>query len=475
MIQRRRFLSSLAAPLAVRASALGRGATAPSDRVTVGIIGAGQRAMFEARQYPWFDNAVIVAVCDAQDERMFQAKAELEKLYAEQQPGRPNNGIRTYADFQDLLAQKDIDAVYIVSPDHWHVPMWIPAARAGKHIHGEKPLGVSVEQNLAALKAIRNSKKVFQYGAELRAYPDARKGIELVLNGRIGKVLRVYAVSPGSARGGSPSPVIPIPKGFRYDAWLGPAPAKPFCADRCLAESPRAIFNVSDYTLGNIANWAAHPLDQIQRWADASGRTDPPLRYEGWGKFPESGLCDTALRWNVRCTWADGLDMHFTDSRTYHELPEAPHAAGSWGREPNGTESIMPNGAVFIGTEGWVIVSYGKVLTNPASLFDSAIGPNEKRVMSSELEKIPEGLPKGFQQTLTAGHHQNWIRAIRNGTPAVDDIESAYRSDMVSQLAELCIRTGEPVVWDPEKETVTGNETARAMMRKPMRSPWGSL
>ena len=471
---RRRFAGALAAPLVVSPAALGRGAAAPSDRVTVGIIGSGQRAMFEAGQYPWFDNAVIIAVCDAQESRRLDAKATLEKLYAAQRPDSPNRGIRMYADFHELLAQKDIDAVYIASPDHWHVSMLIPSLEAGKYVHCEKPLGVSVEQDLAALRAVRKYGQLFQYGAELRAFPGAAKALELVLNGRIGKLQRIYAVSPGSRSGGSAAPAIPIPKGWDYDAWLGPAPARPFCADRCLTDNPRGIFNISDYTLGNIANWAAHPLDQIQRWAGAVGRQDPPVLYEGSGRFPEQGLYDTALQWNVRCSWADGLEMHFMDSDTYHNLPDVPHPPEVWGRGADGSAvKVMPNGSVFVGAEGWVIVNYGKVITHPASLITSEIGANEKRLPHSALDRIPAGLPKGFQQTLTAGHHQSWIRSIRTGAPSVDDIESAFRSDMVSQLSDLCIRTGAPVRWDPVRQTITNNETARAMLRKPMRSPWG--
>jgi len=123
---RRTFLKS-AAPLIVTAGALGRDATPPSDRVTVGIIGSGGRAVFETRQYPSFDNTVIVAVCDAQESRRLSAKETLERQYAEQRPGNPNRGIRMYGDFRELLAQKDIDAVYIASPDLWHVSMLIPA------------------------------------------------------------------------------------------------------------------------------------------------------------------------------------------------------------------------------------------------------------------------------------------------------------------------------------------------------------
>lgn len=456
----------------VPASALGLAATPPSDRVTVGILGSGLRAVFETRQYPWFDNATIVAVADAQQSRREQAAAELEKTYAAQ--NRPHRGIRQYRDFHELLARPDIDAVYIASPDHWHVSMLLPALKAGKHVHCEKPLGVSIEQDLAARNAARQSKKVFQYGAELRAFPDATKAIELVLNGRIGAVKQIYVVGPPSTSGGAASPTIPIPEGFDYDAWLGPAPVHPFCPDRCLTMEPRGIFNIADYTLGNIANWAAHPLDQVQRWADATGRHHPPTRYEGSGKFPTSGLYDTSIQWDVRCTWPDGLELRFLDSHSYHTLAAAPHPPVVWGRTSTGGEDRrMPNGSVFVGTDGWVIINYGRVLTQPASLMDSVIGPNEKRVLHSALDKIPDGLPKGFQQTLTAGHHQSFIRSVRTGAPSVDDIESAFRSDMISQLADLCIRTGAPLQWDPVRDTISGNEMARMMIRKPMRSPWG--
>jgi hypothetical protein len=461
----------LAPPMIVSASALGRGATPPSDRVTVGIIGSGQRAVFETLQYPCFDNAVIVAVSDAVRNHAQSAKDALEKQYDLKQPGRPNCGIRMYDDFRELLAQKDIEGVYNVAPDHWHVSMLLRSLKAGKHVHVEKPLGVSVEQDLAAVKAVRKfPKQICQYGAELRAFPDARKAIELVLNGRIGKVQKIYVVSPANNAGGSATPVLPVPDGFNYDAWLGPAPAKPFCYDRCLRPDRAGIFNISDYTLGLINNWAAHPLDQMQRWADASGRKDPPVHYQGSGTFPKEGLFDCATQWRVQCTWADGLVLDFMDNRTYLDLPDVPHPV------INPPDVTVPNGVVFMGTEGWVLVSYGndgKVVTQPASLMESVIGSNEIHILDSALETIPDSLPKGFQQTLTAGHHQNWIRAIRTGSSVVDPIESAFRSDMISQLSQICIRTGQPVQWDPKKETIMGNDEATKMMKRPMRAPWG--
>jgi Oxidoreductase family, NAD-binding Rossmann fold/Oxidoreductase family, C-terminal alpha/beta domain len=472
---RRRFLEStagaFAAPLIVPASALGRGATAPSERVTVGIIGSGGRAVFETQTYPWFDNAEIVAVCDAQESRRVAAREKLEKLYGERKPGGAHRGIGMYADFRELLARKDIDAVYIATPDHWHVPITIAAMKAGKHCHTEKPLGVSIEQDLATLKAVRKYKKIFQYGAERRATAEARKAVELVLNGRIGKVQKVYVVGPPSEAGGSATPVIPLPKGFDYNMWLGPAPEKPFCADRCLQGSRgrNGIFFIYDYTLGFLANWSAHPLDQIEWWAEHSLRKTIPVNYVGSGKIAKDGLFDTVVQWDVHCTYADGLELQYVDSLTYGTYTDAPQPEMPWGRK--GVTKVH-NGAVFIGTEGWVIVSYEKVSTSPSTLMDSVIGPNEIHLPDSALASIPAGMPRGHQEVATAGLHQNWIQAIRNGSQPVGDIESAVRSDMISQLVELCVRTGQSLRWNPEKKTIEGNDQARKMMSRSMRGPW---
>lgn len=469
---RRTFLGTAAAPLIVPSSVLGRGgATPPSDRVTVGIIGSGGRAVFETKQYPSFDNVEIVALCDAQESRRSSAKETLEKTYAERRPGVTRKGMRLYPDFRDLLAQRDIDGVYIATPDHWHPLVLIAAMKAGKHCHCEKPLGVSIEMDFAALAAVKKYGKVFQYGAERRSTPDARKAIELVLNGRIGKVQKIWVVSPPSETGASPGPEIPVPKGFDYDMWLGPAPMRPFCADRCLEGSKgrQGIFFIYDYCLGFMANWAAHLLDQVEWWASHSGRKSPPVKYEGSGKLPTEGLFDTAYQWDVRCTYDDGLVLHFVDNDTYRSYSEAPHPEMPWGRK--GVMNVH-NAAVFMGTEGYVMVSYEKVVTSPASLMDSVIGPGEIHLPDTALPSIPEGMLKGHQQVATAGHHQNWIHGIKTGQAPVGDIEGAVRSDLVSHLAELVVRTGQGLTWDPVKRTIVGNDAARKMMSRPIRGGW---
>jgi hypothetical protein len=461
-IARRRFLTSTAGAVAasiVPASALGRGgATAPSNRVAVGIIGTGGRGMYEGRSYASFDNCEVVALCDVQESRRTEAKQVFEKLYAARKPGY-RGGIRTSNDFRELLSRKDIDAVYIATADHWHVPITVAAVQAGKDCHTEKPLGVNIEHDLAALKTVRKHHRIFQYGAERRSTPEARHAIELVLNGRIGKVQKIYVVSPGSETGASATPVIPVPQGFDYDLWLGPAPEAPFCHDRCLGTGQRnGIFHIRDYSIGFIAGWAAHPLDQVQWWADNSDLTIP-VTYEGNGKVPTEGLFNCSYQWDLRCTYANGLVMHFSDSETYKKKADAPH--------PNLGGPAVHNAAIFVGTEGWVAIAYGQIATHPASLMTSEIGPNEIHLHKSPLVQRDLHIQDGV-----APHHQDWIESVRSRKDPVDPIESAVKSDLISQLSDLAIRTGRTIHWDPINEIVVGDKAAQKMMSQPMRKPW---
>lgn len=208
----------------------------------------------------------------------------------------------------------------------------------------------------------------------------------------------------------------------------------------------------------------------MQWRADNAGRKSPPTSYEGSGKIATGGLFDIVCEWDVKCTYDDGLVLHMLDNRSYKKYRDAPQPEMPFGR-PGVTN--LHNGAVFIGTEGWAIAAYEKLVTHPPSLADSVISPKEIHLPDSSLPAIPEGMNKGHQQAATAAHHQNWIKAIRGGTKPVGDIEGAVSSDLVSLLSELCIRTGQSLRWDPVKQTIMDNDIARMMIRRPMRSPWG--
>ncbi len=449
---RREFLSAAACaflPNLIPPGALGFGGTPPSGRVNVGLIACGGRAMAEARCLVSCEQCQIVAVCDPWESKRLRAKQVFEQHYAGRKRSGAYKGCDAYSDFRDVLAREDVDAVYIATPDHWHVPITIAAARAGKDMHTEKPLGVSIEQDLAARDAVRRFGRVFQYGAERRSTTAARRAVELVLNGRIGKVQAVYVVSPASVQGGSGAPTLPVPAELDYDLWLGPAPYAPFSRDRCMAAGgANGIFHIYDYAIGFIAGWAAHPLDQVQWWADQMG-LGIPVTYEGTGALPDNGLFNCLIQWDVHCRYANGLPLRFMDAAT--------------ARQQDFPGMRDHNAATFVGTDGWVSISYSGVQMHPESLASTVIGPNEIHLQNGNRTGGEYVEP----------HHANWINSILSRRDPVGNIESAVRSDLISHLSDLCVRVGRPIRWDPVKETIVGDDTARRMMSRAMRAPWG--
>ncbi len=436
------FTGALAAPAIVPSSVLGRGITPPSDRVALGLIGSGGRGVYEGRLYTESDTCEFVAVCDPREDRRTRAKEIFEKLYAQRSPGGTYKGLKAYNDFRELLLREDIDAVHIATPDHWHVPITLAAARAGKDTLTEKPLGVSIEEDLLTRKVVRKHKRIFQYGAERRSTAEARHAIELVVNGRVGKVHTVYVICPHSHSGGSATPVLPVPEGFDYDLWLGPAPEAPFCHDRCLVEDNRnGIFHIFDYAIGFIAGWGAHPLDQVQWWADNAGMKIP-VTYEGTGVIPAEGLFNVVTHWDMTCRYENGVLMRFLDDETAKKYPDLP--------------GILDHGnaATFVGPDGWISVSYQGVRSHPASLLESKIGPNEIHLQVSP------------------SHQLGFVECVKSRKDPVGNVESAVSSDLVSHLCEISIRTGRRIRWDPVKETIVGDGEAQKRMSRPMRKPW---
>jgi hypothetical protein len=423
-------------PTIIPSSALGKdGAVAPSERVAIGVIGCGSRSG-AAIEYKQYAKSEIVAVCDPiRDRRLQKAKAW------------GVNDHHHYNDFRDLLAREDIDAVHIATGDHWHVPISLAAARAGKDVYCEKPLGLSIEQDLAAREIVDKHKRVFQYGTQQRSQSHMRMGLELVLNGHIGELQEIYVWAPHGASGGSGTPVIPVPEGYDLDLWTGPAEPAPFSHDRNLGQGQRkAIYHVYDYAIGFIAGWGAHPVDILQWWADESGR-GIPVTYKGTGTIPTEGLFNTLTHWDVECTYADGLKMYFMDDETAkkpeRKVPNMDQIGKSFG-----------NCTMFMGSKGWIALSRGGWKFSSDELRRMAKDPGPKRLAVSR------------------GHQRNFVDAILVREQPVSDLHSAVQSDIICQMGDICIRTGETVGWDPVKETVVGSADAVAMMHRNMRKPW---
>lgn len=398
--------AAVAVPYLIPSTALGNADTPPpSERVTIGHIGVGVRGLHH--EFRSCKGMECVAIADPYQDRR-EGAARLVKAKA-------------YADFRDLLARDDIDAVTIATPDHWHIPIAILAARAKKDVYGEKPLGLTIEQDLACRQVFAETGRVFQYGTQQRSIPHCRFGCELVRSGRIGQLQRIEVIAPNGSAGGSLRE-IPVPPTLDYDLWLGPAPVSPYTADRC--KNPGHFF-IHDYSIGYLAGWGAHPLD-IMIWGNDSDQAGP-LTVEGKGLIPTEGLYDNVLNWDVQIHFADGVELSF--------LP--------------GGDSTK-----FLGSEGWVQIRRSGLDAEPKSLLDSVIGPNDVHLIESP------------------NHAQNFIDAVKSRQPTVSPLDQAVRSDILSQLCDIAVRTGRKITWDPKQEVIVGNDEAVKMTYREMRAPW---
>jgi len=236
------------------------GADAPSKQIAVGHIGVGGRGTGLMGGFLGQPECRVVAVSDCFGSRREQAAHNVDAHYKV-------TGCRKYADFRELCADPGIDAVVVATPDHWHVLAALEAVRNGKHVYVEKPLGISVEQDHTLREAVNRYGVQFQYGTQQRAQSHMRWVCEMVVNGRLGKLLAVEVDSPGGIQGGSTEP-IPVPEDLDYDRFLGPAPEAPYTSDRCTSNGS---YHISDFALGFIAGWGAHPLD-IMVWGWATRR-----------------------------------------------------------------------------------------------------------------------------------------------------------------------------------------------------------
>jgi hypothetical protein len=425
--------AALGFPTIIPSSVLGKnGQVAPSNRVNVGVLSCGAQSG-SAASYKHYDKSQIVAVCDpVLDRRVARAKAW---------------GVTDhYNDFRDVLAREDVDAVHISTADHWHIPMSLAAARAGKDVYCEKPLGLSIEQDLKAREIVTTHKRVFQYGAQQRSSAACRMGIELVLNGHVGDVEEVYVWAPGGESGGSATPVLPVPDGFDYDLWLGPAPEAPFSFDRCLNREykGKAIWFNYDYAIGFLGGWGAHPMDQLQWWADHVGM-GIPHEYKATGNIPTEGLFNTVTHWDMDAVYANGVKLHFMDTQT---------AKAELAKHPINGLKFQENCTVFKGSKEWVAVSRGVFQASTDDIRRRAKDPGPIRLKKSN------------------DHKHNFIDSVLSREQPLGTLDSAIQSDIICHMADLCIRTKETLKWDAKTETVVGSEDSVARMHRPMRAPW---
>ncbi len=438
-VSRRRFLKtsafSLALPALVPGSVMGK--NPPSERVNVGLIGCGNQSRADAPRMMALDDTQLVAVCDVnragREYRIPEhhrgrvpVQKEVNEYYAEKTGNAHYHGCDAYEDFREVLGRSDIDAVMIVTPDHWHALMTCMAAKAGKAIYCQKPLSLTVHDGQQMVKAVRKYNVVLQTGSQYRSNPVVRRVAELVRNGRIGKVERATAIvnSNGAGPGVDWKPM-PVPEGFNYDMWLGPAPKEPYHVDRCFY---RFRF-ILDYSGGQVTNTGHHSNDIVQ-WVLGKDGTGP-VEFEDTGsQWPSEGsLWNTATHTSFRARHADGIELI---CRT---------------QDPG-------FGARFEGTEGWIEYQYNKILCEPESIKDSVIGDDEIHLPVSD------------------NHYRNFIDAVKAGVDPIEPVEAGYRTVSICHLGNIAMRLKRKIRWDPEKEEIVGDPEAASMLRRPYRAPW---
>ena len=431
-MSRRRFLAGIlaasVAPAIVPRRVLG-GQNAPSRKIHLGHIGTGGQGTGLLRNFLTVESAISAAICDPYRQRRERAAG----FVKEAQGHDP----KLYNDFRELLADPAIDAVVIAPPDHWHVPIGLAAVRAGKHVYIEKPLGHSLAQNKAMLEACRKTGRVFQYGTQQRSQEMLKRGVELVLNGYIGDLQRLEVWAPEGIGGGSLEE-IPVPEGLDYELYIGPAPMKPCTKDRI---TTAASWYCSDYALGFIAGWGAHPLD-IAIWG-MEDDTKGPINFRGTGDFPTpKGLFDTCAAWDVEITLAGGIPMRFMSTERAKPIVAKYRS------------DFQGDGTTFFGSKGWVSLSReGAAASHPEWL----------KLRTCEGTK---------RVTYYNRYYKAFVDSVRDGLPSISPIEDAVRSDALSHLSLLAIKSGGEVVWDPMGYRILSPESLNAQMSHPIRGKW---
>lgn len=423
-ISRRDFVKSAAAaaalPVIVPRSALGDAAKAAAgERLGLGFIGMGTQNRGLLNGFIGQKDVQVLAVCDVDTTRRDNAKRVVEERYAQQIKGGQYKGCAAYTDFREVLARKDIDAVVIATPDHWHAILVLEACKAGKDIYCEKPLCLTIREAQLMIDAVRKHKRVFQTGSQQRSDREFRLACELVRNGRIGKIKSIQV------NVGPPSRWCDLPEekeepGLDWDRWLGPAPKRPYNS----VLSPRGVHkhfpawrNYREYSGGMMTDWGAHHFD-IAQWGlgmDQSGPVEiiPPA--------------DPKATIGVRYLYANGVEVVHSGSR---------------------------RGVLFIGSNGEINVDRGFLQSNPAEIVKTPLEEKDLRLYQSP------------------GHLRDWLNCIRSRQRPICDIEVGARSVTVCHLGNLAYWNHCKLRWDPKIWQFVGADGDNKWLDRDRRDPW---
>jgi predicted dehydrogenase len=450
MISRRSFLrtsAGLAAavgfPTIVPSSVFGQ--MAPSKRINVGSIGVGR--ISRVHDLPAIlkcDDARVMAVCDLDANRVEAGKALINGFYAKKS-GSAYDGVTGYHNFHELLANKDIDAVVVSTPDHQHAMVACAAVRAGKDVYLQKPASLTIAEGRYLSDTVQASGRVLQIGSQQRSSVQFRYAAELVRNGRIGELKHVEIGLPGDPSGPDAA-AMPVPKNLNYDAWLGTTPEVYYTEIRV---HPQTGFDrpgwlrCEQFGAGMITGWGAHHVDSAH-WGMDTEYTGP---VEIWGtaEFPTHGLWDVHGKFLTHARYANGVTMDISGD--------------------------FPNGIKFYGTKGWIFVSRGNeavTASDPtAKLKDAtALAASDPKIIQSEIG------PDEIHLYVSSEQHRNWLDCVKSRQAPISPVEKGHRACSTCLLHHIAMKTGRRLKWDPEAEKFHGDDAANAMLSRPQRAPY---
>jgi predicted dehydrogenase len=382
-----------------------------NNRIKIGCIGIANQGRGNMRAHL----ANVVAVCDVDTSHLNEARNTVQKANGGDCPA--------YKDYRRLLENKNVDAVVITTPDHWHALPTINACQASKHVYCEKPLSLTIVEGRAMVRAARRHNVVVQTGSQQRSDARFRQACELVRSGRIGQVHTVRVGIPGVNFKGPAVADGKPPEVLDYDFWLGPAPQRPYNVNR-VHYNFRFFW---DYSGGQLTNWGAHHLD-IAQWGlgmDESG----PVAVEGTARYHKQGWYEVPESQELTYTYANGIRVICNNANR--------------------------GGTTFEGNKGTIFVTRGRIESTPP-----------------EILKVPLG-EKDVYLTESQNHHANWLDSIRNNRRPIGDVEIGHRSATVCHLGNIALRARQRILWDPAKEVIVGaNAEVTAMVGRTYRAPW---
>ncbi len=471
-ITRRNFLgrvagvsSAAAVPWVVPSSVLaGAGNSAPSERIGVALIGRGIMGRGHLHRLAGDSTVELLAICDVDRSRREQGKREAEQIARAKKPNAKYAGCDAYNDYRYILQRNDIDAVVVVTPDHWHTPISIDAAKSGKDVYCEKPISITIGQGRRLVETMQRYSRVFQTGTQYRSIPTIRRVCEFVRDGGIGKVKSVYTLwtplggftgakrfepcarivrTESTRRSYAPMnfalPAEPVPDGLDWDLWVGPAPWQPYNRAFHLNPMPGVVpwSFCEDFGAASVTWHHSHSADVIQY----------ALGFEDSGPVEILHPADSPYP-TLTYRYSNGTLLHLVDhwgmvKSVYNAVDDDARLAGNFG-------------GVFVGERGWVtsMTTGGPVEARPQSIFEE---------MNLKTRQVNPG---------DNDHHANWFDCIRTRRSPNCSEETGHRGASLGHLAIIAFKLGRSLKWDPDTEAFTGDSEANRHLGRSMRSPW---